>query len=76
MSRHGAFRLLDSGGLYQRLEVPADGLLLGVARLGEATKKHRRSGDVLASPSELWGIVPPVHDVASDLASVTPGAAC
>ena len=52
-----------------------DRLLLEVDRLWKAAQKHRRIGDVLASPSELWGIVPPIHDVALDLAGVTPGAA-
>ena len=33
-----------------------DHLLLGVDGLGKAAQKHRRSGDVLASPSELWDI--------------------
>ena len=50
--------------------------LLGVDRPGNAAQKHRRHGDVLASPSELWGIVPPVDDVALNLAGATPGAAC
>ena len=36
-------------------------------------QKHCRSSDVLASPSELWEIVPLVHDVMLDLTSVTPG---
>ena len=49
--------------------------LLRVNGLGNATQKHYRIGDVLASPSELWGIVPPVQDVALDLAGVTPGIA-
>ena len=75
MARRGAFHLLNDGGLHQRPEVPVDHLLLWVDRLGKATQKHRRHGDVLASPSELWGIVSPVHDVALDLAGVTPGAA-
>ena len=30
-------------------------------------QKHCRSSDVLASPSELWEIVPIVHDVVLDL---------
>ena len=41
----------------------------------EGRQKHRRYGDVLTSPSELWGIVPPIHDVALDLAGATLGAA-
>ena len=53
-----------------------DHLFLGVVRLGKAVQKHCCGGDVLASLSELWGIVPPVHDVALDLAGVTPGATC
>ena len=48
-------------------------MLLGVDRLWKATQKHCCSGDVLASLSELWGIVPPVHDVALDLAGATSG---
>ena len=48
-------------------------LLLWVDRLGKATQKHPYRGDVLASPSELWGIVPPVDDVALNLAGVTLG---
>ena len=51
-----------------------DHLFLGVVRLGKATQKHCHGGDVLASPSELWGIVPPIRDVMLDLAGVTPGA--
>ena len=52
-----------------------DRLFLGVVRLGKAVQKHRRNGDVQASLSELWGIVPPIHDVVLDLASVTLDAA-
>ena len=51
-----------------------DRLFLGVIQLGKATQNHHRRGDILASPSELWGIVPPVHDVALDLSGVTPSA--
>ena len=67
----GAFRLLNSGGFHQRPEVPVDRPLLGVDGLGNATQKHCRSGDVLVSPSKLWGIVPLVHDVALNLAGMT-----
>jgi len=49
--------------------------LLGVDRLRNTAQKHRRSGDVLACPRELWGIVPLVHDVALDLLGATPGTA-
>ena len=73
MLRRGALRLLNGGGLHQRLEVPVDCPLLRVDRLEDAAQKHRGSGDVLASPGELWGIVPPVHDVALDLAGATSG---
>jgi len=52
-----------------------DRLLLEVVRLGKAAQKHHRSGDILASSSELWGIVFSVHDVALDLAGATLGAA-
>ena len=52
-----------------------DRLFLGVVQLGKATQKHCRSGDVLIGPSELWGIVPPVHGVALDPTGATPGAA-
>ena len=75
MSRCGALRLLDGSGFHQCLEVLVDHLFLGVVRLGKAAQKHYRRGDVLASLSELWGIVPPIHDVALDLAGMTPGAA-
>ena len=74
-SRCGAFCLLNGGGFYQHPEVPVDRPLLGVDGLGNAAQKHCRSSNVLASPSELWGIVPLVHDVASDLAGATLGAA-
>ena len=59
MLRHGALRLLNDGGLHQRLEVLVDFLFLGVGRLGEAVQKHRRSSDVLASLSKLRGSSPP-----------------
>ena len=52
-----------------------DRLYLGVVRLGKTAQKHCYGSDVLASLSELWGIVPPIHDIALDLAGVTPGAA-
>ena len=52
-----------------------DHLFLGVDRLGKAAQEHHRSGDVLATTSELWGIVSPIHDVALDLTGATPGAA-
>ena len=51
-----------------------DRLLLWVDRLGKAAQKHRRRGDVLTSPSKLWGIVPPVDDAALNLAGATLGA--
>ena len=52
-----------------------DRLFLGVVQLEMAAQEHRCRGDLLASPSELWGIVPLVHDVVLDLAGATPGAA-
>ena len=52
-----------------------DRLFLGVVQLGKATQKHRRRGDVLTSLSKLWGIVPPIHDIALDLAGMALGAA-
>ena len=73
VSRRGALYLLNGGGFHERPEVPAN-LLLGVDRLRKAAQKHRRSGDVLASPSELWGIVSSIHDVALDLAGMILGA--
>ena len=75
MSRRGALRLLNGGGFHQSPKIPVDRLLLGVDRFWKAAQKHCRSGDVLASLSKVWGIVPPVHDVALDLAGATPGAA-
>ena len=49
-----------------------DRLFLWVDGLGKATQKHRRRGDVLTSPSELWGIVLSVDDVALNLGGTTP----
>ena len=51
-----------------------DHLFLGVIRLGKAAQKHCRSSDVLIGPSELWGIVPPIHGVVLDLTGAPPGA--
>ena len=73
-SRCGAFRLLNGGGFHQRPDVLVDHPLLGVNGIRNITQKHRHNGDVLARPSELWGIVPLVHDVVLDLAGATPGA--
>ena len=75
MSQCGALLLLNGGGFDQCPEVPVDHLFLEVVRLGKAAQKHCHGGDVLASLSELWGIVPPIHDVALDLAGATPGVA-
>ena len=66
---------MNGGGFHQLLEVLVDRLLLGVNRIGKTAQKHHRSGDVLASPSELWGIVSSIHDVALDLTGVTLGTA-
>ena len=66
---------MNGGGFYQCPKVPVDRLFLGVVQLGKAAQKHHHSGDVLASPSELWGIVPLVDNVALDLAGATLGAA-
>lgn len=46
----------------------------GCRSLEKAAQKHYRDDDVLASLSELWGIVSPVHDVALDLVGATLGA--
>ena len=67
--------MLNGGVFYQHPEVLVDRPLLGVDGLGNTAHKHYRSSDVLASPSELWGIIPPIHDVALDLAGATPGIA-
>ena len=75
MSRRGALCLLNGGGFYQRPEILVDRLFLGVDGLWKTAQKHRRSGDVLASLSELWGIVSSFHDVALDQVGATPGAA-
>ena len=75
VSRRGALRLLNGGGFHQCPEVPVDRLFLGVDMLGKAAQKHCRSGNVLASPSELWGIASPVHDVVLDLVGATTDAA-
>ena len=74
-SRCGAFRLLNGDGFYQHPEVPVDRPFLGVDGLTNAAQKHRHGSDVLASLSELWGIVPLVHDVVLNLAGMTPSAA-
>ena len=52
-----------------------DCLFLGVGRLKEATQKHRRSSDVLASPSKLRGVIPFVQYVTLDLTGMTPSTA-
>ena len=67
---------MNGDDLHQFLEVLVDHLFLGVLRLRKATQKHRRRSDVLASPSELWGIVSSIHDVVLDLAGATSSAAC
>ena len=74
-SQCGAFCLLNGDDFCQRPEVPVDCPLLGIDRLGNTTQKHCRSGDVLASPSKLWGVILLVHDAALDLVSSTSGAA-
>ena len=66
---------MNGDGFYQRPEVLVDRPLLGVYGLKNAAQKHCRSGDVLASPSKLWGVIPLVHDIALDLAGTTPSAA-
>ena len=63
---------MNGGGFYQNLDVSVDRLLLGVDGLGNVAQKHCYSGDVLASPSELWEIVPLVHDVVLGCAPSAP----
>ena len=46
-----------------------------VVRLEQAVQKHCRGGDVLVHPSEVQGIVPPIHGVVLDPMGVTPSAA-
>jgi len=65
---------LNGNGFYQRPVVLVDRPLLGVDGLGNAAQKHCYSSDVLASPSELWDIIPLVHDVLLDLTGATLGA--
>ena len=65
---------MNGGSFYQCPEVLIDRLLLGVDGLGNTMQKHCYSSDILASSSELWDIIPLVHDVVLDLTSVTPGA--
>ena len=72
-SRCGAFRLLNGSDFYQNPEVPVDLPLSWLDGLKNTAQKHRRSGNVLAGPSELWGIVPLIHNVMLDLAGATPG---
>ena len=52
-----------------------DHLFMRVVRLGQAAQKHCRGGDVLVHPSEVRGIVPPIHGVVLDPTGVTLGAA-
>ena len=66
---------MNGGGFYQRPKVLVDHPLLGVDELENATQKHYYSSDVLASPSELWEIVPLVHDIVLDLAGAILGVA-
>ena len=66
--------MLNGGGLHQCPEVLVDHLFARVVRLGEAAQEHCRSGNVMTSPSELWGIGPPNRGVALDLTGVTPSA--
>ena len=72
-SRCGAFLLLNHGGFYPNPEVPVDLPLQGVDGLENAAQKHCRSGNVLASLSELWEIVPLIHDVVLVLTGVALG---
>ena len=48
-------------------------MFLGVDGLGNTVQEHCRGSDVLASPGELWEIIPLVHDVMLDLTGATPG---
>ena len=50
-------------------------LFMRVVRLGQVVQKHCHGGDVLIVPSELRGIISPVHGVVLDLMGVTPSAA-
>ena len=52
-----------------------DRLFMRVIRLGQATQKHCRSGDVLTDLSKLWGVIPPIHGVALGPTGATLGAA-
>ena len=52
-----------------------DRLFMRVVQLGQAAQKHCRDGDVLIGPSELWGIVPPIHGVVLDLTGAPLGTA-
>jgi len=51
-----------------------DRLFLRIVGLREAMQKLCCCSDVLIGPSELWGIIPPVHGVALDPTGVTLGA--
>ena len=66
--------MLDGGGLYENPEVLVDCPLLGVDGLGNTAQKHCCCSDILASPGELWDIIPFVLDVMLDLTSMTTGA--
>ena len=49
--------------------------ILGGCLLRKAAQKHCCRDNVLASLSELWGIIPPIDDVKLNLTDVTPSAA-
>ena len=66
---------MNGGGFFQHPEVSVDRPLLGVDGLGNVAQKRCRSSDVLASPSELWDVIPLVHDVGLDLTGATLGVA-
>jgi len=74
-SRYEGLRLLNGGGFQQCPEVPVDRSFARVVWLGQVTQEHCRGGNVLAGPSELRGIGPPIWGVVLDLTGVTPSAA-
>jgi hypothetical protein len=57
-----SLRLLLHRTVEQLVDLPLGLAFLGSCWLGKPSEQGRRSGDVLASPSELWKTVTIFHD--------------
>ena len=51
-----------------------DRLFARVVRLKQAAQEHCHDGNVLTSPSELWGVSPPNRGIAMGLTGTTSSA--